>query len=427
MANQKVTLYIRIIHEGKRIQCKPVYADKNQSRLKPLYAEGHGHHPEAEYYLRYAGVWEAVGDDPYVALDRLHERKEELRRGARSSPAAVTVAESVREVPGSRVTVEAAIKDYLTTGKAAEKDWRQHTLQCYTLALKLFRQSCKKTFLDEISGGDLRTFKVLLRAQKTSTGRKVDPRTVYNHFNNTVSFLNTYGRRDLIPRNEWPAYEEKKVVAYDPEVMQHLLQFATVDEADVLEFFLGVNFRNGEGAHVEWPDINLRTKEVKVYSKREKFDWQVKDSEQRHIAINDTLAERLAARYKRYAGNGLVFPNSKGNPDTHLLRIIKSVALRAGLNCGQCTGTHQRKRMSCAVAPVCRKWIIHTLRKTWATFQARIGTDFATIQTELGHSSPVTTQKYLASQDHNSPRRREQINAAAALVSRNSDEQASIQ
>src|SRR5437879_4825256 len=111
MANQKVTLYIRIIHEGKRMQCKPVYADKNQSRLKPLHAEGKGRHPEGEYYLRYAGRWEAVGNDPYVALDRLHERKEELRQGARFSPAvaAVTGAESVPQAPSQRVTVEAAI------------------------------------------------------------------------------------------------------------------------------------------------------------------------------------------------------------------------------------------------------------------------------------------------------------------------------
>ena len=40
----------------------------------------------------------------------------------------------------------------------------------------------------------------------------------------------------------------------------------------------------------------------------------------------------------------------------------------------------------------------------------------ATIQKELGHSDPATTRRYLAAQDHNSPRRREQINAAAALV-----------
>jgi hypothetical protein len=172
-----------------------------------------------------------------------------------------------------------------------------------------------------------------LRKLKTSIGKKIDPRTVCNHFNNTVAFLNTYGRKELIPQNEWPAYEEKKVVAYDPEVLAHMLKFADEDEADVLEFFLGVNFRNGEGAHVEWPDINLRTKEVKVYSKRERFGWQVKDSEQRNIGINDKLAERLVARHKRYR-TGLAFSNSKGNADTHLLRIIKNVALRAGLNCG---------------------------------------------------------------------------------------------
>ena len=37
-------------------------------------------------------------------------------------------------------------------------------------------------------------------------------------------------------------------------------------------------------------------------------------------------------------------------------------------------------------------------------------------------SSPATTRKYLAAQDHNSPRRREQINAAAALVHKDENE-----
>ena len=80
MANLQVTLYIRIIHDGKRIQCKPVFAAKN--RLKPLHAEEKGHHPEGEYYSRYAGKWEQVGNDPYVALDRLNARRNELRSPA---------------------------------------------------------------------------------------------------------------------------------------------------------------------------------------------------------------------------------------------------------------------------------------------------------------------------------------------------------
>jgi integrase/recombinase XerD len=403
-----VSLWIRI--QGKFSQ--PLYQDNKQTRPKPQ---------DGEYYLRCAGKWEAVGSDPLLAQDA-KARKEKLLRDMERGVVPVSKALPHLHPPTEqpRLAVAVAISEYMTTGKAAQKDWRKHTRQCYTLALKLFTESCKKTYMDEIDGDDLKRFKVYLRSLKTSIGKNIDRRTVYNHFLNTVSFLNTYKLRDLIPQSEWPTYEEKRVVAYDPEALARLLQFADEDETDVLEFFLGVDFRNGEGAHVEWPDINLRTKEVKVYSKQEKFGfgWQVKDDEQRNIGINDKLADRLVARHKRYPGNGLVFPNSSGNPDTHLLRVIKNVAFRAGLNCGQCVGTHMRKRMSCAEAPVCRRWILHTMRKTWASFQDRIRTDFATIQRELGHSSPVTTRKYLAAQDHNTPRRREQINAAAALVHR---------
>ena len=118
----------------------------------------------------------------------------------------------------------------------------------------------------------------------------------------------------------------------------------------VLEFFRGVGFRDGEGTHVEWHDIDLRNKEVHVYSKSEQFGWKVKDSEQRIIGISDNLAQRLRARHERHPGDGLVSANSRGKPDTHLLRVIKRVALRAKLNCGKCTGTYERERVSCSTA-----------------------------------------------------------------------------
>jgi integrase len=270
--------------------------------------------------------------------------------------------------------------------------------------------------LHEIDADDLRTFKIFLRAQRTSTGKKIEPRTTYNHFLNVISFLNSYGRRDIIPQSEWPVYEEKKVVAYDPDAMNRLLQFADEDEADVIEFFLGIGFRNGEGTHLEWVDIDLKNSEVHTYSKQVKYGWKVKDCEERIIGISDNLVSRLAARHRRHPGSGLVFANTKGKPDKHLLRIVKRVALRAKLNCGQCTATHERKRVSCATHAVCRRWIVHTLRKTWATFQARIGTPLPTIRQDLGHSSVETTMRYLAADDRSSERRRRQINAADALV-----------
>lgn len=422
MPHLKVTLYLRITTaEGKRKMCKPVYASRG--RLKPLYAadaKGNslGHHPDGEYYLRYAGRTEAVGNDPYVALDRLEQRNAELRQSGHGVASPEQPRQAVKPQPVHATTLDAAITEYLTTGKAAEKNWSKHTQQCYTLGLKLFRESCSKTCLNEVDGDDLRRVKVFLRKQETQTKtlkKKIDDRTVWNHFNNIVSFLNSYGLRDLIPQSEWPTYEEKPPEAYDPEDVIRLFQFADEDERDVIEFFCGVGFRNGEGTHTEWHDSDLRNKEVTIYSKLERFGWKVKDSEKRTVGISDRLVERLKARHKRHPGDGLIFPNSSGNPDKHLLRIVKRVALRAGLNCGRCMGTHNRKRVSCRRHPVCHKWLVQTFRKTWATFQAEVGAAIPTISRDLGHSSLDTTRMYLASRDRRGAVRRKQINAADSL------------
>src|SRR5271165_594359 len=189
-----VSLWIR--PKGCSSQIKPTYFDSKQTRLKPQ---------EGEYYLRYAGKWEAVGSDPLLALDA-KAAKEKLLRDVERGVVPITEALPHLNPPAeeARLSVGAAISTYLTTGKAAQKDWRKHTLQCYALALKLFTESCQKTYMDEIVGDDLRVFKVYLRKQETTFGTKIDPRTVYNHFNNAVSFLNTYNRTNLIPQSEWP-------------------------------------------------------------------------------------------------------------------------------------------------------------------------------------------------------------------------------
>jgi integrase len=294
---KKVSLYIRNHSSRKYEKAQP----------RTIYPMG------TIFVLRYGTTWETLrGDHTYQTAKTaaMHKDIEFFNGTAKES------APKKRPKPDAR-SLDELINIYLTSGKAAQENWRKHTVQCYTLALKLFRQSCKKAHLDEIDGDDLRQFKVFLRAQKTSTGKKIDPRTVYNHFNNTIAFLNSHGKRNLVTQREWPDYEPKKVTCYDEDAMARLLQYASEDERDVLEFFLGVGFRNGEGTHVEWHDIDFKNHEIHTYSKLEQFDWEVKDTEQRIIGIPDKLTERLFARHERHPGNGLVFANTKGNPDTH--------------------------------------------------------------------------------------------------------------
>lgn len=86
MANRTATLYIRITAEdGRKPYCKPVYLSKG--RLKPHFALVDGkpeHHPEGVYYVRYGTddgkQWFVpVGNDPYVALDKVAEKQRWLR------------------------------------------------------------------------------------------------------------------------------------------------------------------------------------------------------------------------------------------------------------------------------------------------------------------------------------------------------------
>jgi integrase/recombinase XerD len=324
---QKVTLYIR---------------EHKTKRYKPARAKYYV--PDSTFVLRYGKKWETLPQGTTLKQAQLAVVHKSLDLQTRKPQPRV----EIKTVSGAQ-TLEVLVDKYLDE-RAAQRNWRKHTRQAYKLGLGLFLKSLRasgKTMLDEIDGGDLRNFVGFLRKYCTSTGKPYDDRSIWNHFNNVVSFLNAHGKRNLIEQTDWPKYEKKKTVCYDERDMARLLAFADEDEADVIEFYLGVGFRNGEGAHIEWRDIDLRNKEIHVYSKREKFEWEVKDSEQRIVGISDRLAERLKARRKRHSGE-LVFPNGNGNPDTHLLRIIKRVALRAGLNCGLCEGTINRKRVTCA-------------------------------------------------------------------------------
>ena len=72
--------------------------------------------------------------------------------------------------------------------------------------------------------------------------------------------------------------------------------------------------------------------------------------------------------------------------------IVKRVAKRAKLNCGQCVTKHGNK---CAQGPYCRHFFLHKFRHTFATEHLRHGIDIRTLQSWMGHRDIKSTMVYL--------------------------------
>jgi integrase len=77
------------------------------------------------------------------------------------------------------------------------------------------------------------------------------------------------------------------------------------------------------------------------------------------------------------------------------------------MNCGEC---HTKKGLCCDKHPVCRRILLHKLRKTFASMHHEEGVSARKVQGWLRHSDIETTLKYLAASDDLSSRTREQVN-----------------
>lgn len=135
---------------------------------------------------------------------------------------------------------------------------------------------------------------------------------------------------------------------------------------DLLLFIIGIN-------------SSLRISDI-VNLKREDFDnerlilREKKTDKIKYIRINDSIRKALA---ELAPASGYLFPSRKGGTPittTQAHRIIKAGAERAGItyNVGS-----------------------HTMRKTFAYFAYKNGTDLALLMRILNHSSQYETLKYI--------------------------------
>jgi integrase/recombinase XerD len=161
---------------------------------------------------------------------------------------------------------------------------------------------------------------------------------------------------------------------------------ADPEEHLLFSFFLATGAREQEIQYATWSDADL---EDGIFTVRDhpEYDFVPKDREMREIPLPAELVKRLRTRKRT---SNLIFPKN-GKPNGHMLRTLKAMAKRAGIDPRVCG--------------------LHVFRKTFATRLHRAGVDARSIQRLLGHGDLATTLAYLEAENARSERMRAVVNA----------------
>jgi integrase/recombinase XerD len=343
-------------------------------------------HPEGAYYIewRVGGrrgrrYRTAVARDE--AIDQARRKAIELRAirdGLIAGP------EPEPEV-APKTTIGDAIDAYLRYVKMQRKP-RTHLTYRYTLDT-LLRGAYKKKYVEDATRDDVLDF--MTRCYELGLGA----RTVYDKVVTVLQLFKKHGRTGLMEKGDWPKYVDAIRPIYEPEELIAMFNVATEDEADLLKFILGSWFRDQELRYVAYLDLDFRHHLARVTAKA-KWGFTPKNWEERTVPLPAGLMERPRKRKERKQArpHDLVFGNTKGRPDSEMDMVVKRVAERAGLNCGQCVTEHNNK---CAEGPYCMNFFLHKFRHTFATNHLRDGVDIRTVQNWLGHRDIQSTMVYL--------------------------------
>jgi len=357
----------------KRVQTKkgvrycPVVLSPN-GRVKPDLVIVNGQperHPEGAYYLEWREngrrVRLSVGKDAQDAAARRLRKQAELH--------AVNNGVTVVRQNGNngQRSLATAVAEFLDETKLTKKP---KTLAAYTTALNYFTESCPKLYLSDIERRDLLKFVAFLREEKSQSSR-----SVYNKFENVMTFLKAQGIRGLVGKNDWPRFVEEEPEVYEKEELEKLFNACDAAERLWYEFFLMTGMREQEVMHCSWEDINLSRSTVTVRYKPE-YGFSPKNYREREVPIPAKLVKNLkAAKAKADKSCGLVFPTAGCRPKLDFLDCLKACAERAKLDK--------------------ENFWLHKFRATFATWSLWAGVDLRTVQQWLGHSDMESTMRYL--------------------------------
>jgi site-specific recombinase XerD len=370
--------------------CPVVLTSRGQVRPDLVVVNGkEERHPEGVYYIEWREnrkrIRRPAGKDATDANNQRLAKEAELS----AINAGVAV---IPERDHSRVLLSTAIAEYLDEVKLSKKP---KTLSAYTTALDYFAESCHKAHLQEVERTDLLKFAAFLRDERDQS-----PRSVYNKFENAMTFLKSQGilkpnkngvlTTAGLSKRDWPKFTEEEPEIYEKEDLEKFFNACTEEERVWFEFFLMSGEREQEVMHTYFSDLNLRHAVVRMTHKADR-NWTPKAYKERTIPIPEKLVQSLK-RWKAKADKkcNLLFPTSGCKPKLDFLDCCKAIAERAGLNPDD--------------------FWLHKFRATFATTHLWHGTDLRTVQDWMGHVDLESTMRYLKPQ--RGEKVREKVNGA---------------
>lgn len=347
------------------------------------------------YYLRFTENGrrrtKSAGPDLHRAFVEYQNRELAISRAERGLLPIDGLPLDSKRPSNDRIRVAEAVLQYIANIEDAVRmgEKSKGTLRGYRNAVVDFRDNCGVEYLDQITGETLRRHKLWLceNMQKRIRGKQLN--TVAKRFRFLNTFLTKFGiqmvryklgDQGLLERSEVPQEEKKPSIdKYSIEEINGMLSVATVDEADLIQFFLRTGCRDEEAAYLTWKDVDFKRGQIVICEKE--GVWKPKDKEERVIPLEDgVLLARLEDRRKRQTPkNDLVFPNSRGTPDMHLIRQLHKVVEKM-----------KEKGLEIEGVPT-----LHRFRRTYASMMIS-HSDLQTVSSLLGHSDIETTALYLA-------------------------------
>ncbi len=257
----------------------------------------------------------------------------------------------------------------------------------------------RATFVAEFSRLDLLTYRKWLM---TDVGNA--PRTAGNKLIRINRFIRkTLKLRDgegpITVKDTKVGVTEREPEVYREDELEQFFKACTEEQSTLFKTFLLTGFREDEVMYLYWSDLDFERGTLRVTAKPE-FDFTVKDYEERTVAVphENLMGELYKLKQSSFilelkSGKPcrLVFPTAGGKPNSHMLRLCKRIAHRAGLNCKECETCVKSEGKEC------EHYFLHKFRATYGTELLRKGYDIATVRKQLGHKpGSEATFRYLA-------------------------------